>query len=141
MTIDHYRTLGLEPGASAEEIKSAYESVLANRKARRQKNGDVHQAIAVLGDPTLRAAYDLKRHGSAVSDKLLSAKDAAVGTVADVIAEVDMAEVMRQAREVGLKGVVVLSGASARTAELTMIVSRKVQVAAARRLGSVSDPS
>lgn len=141
MTIDHYRTLGVDHDASADEIEAAYESVLASRKARRQKNGDVHQAIAVLGDPTLRRAYDLKRHGAAVSDRLVSVKDAAMGTVADVVAEVDVAELARQARDVGLKSVVLISGVSARAAELTMIMSRKVQVAASRQLDHAPDPS
>jgi len=138
---DYYTALCVEPNASVEEIEAAYQEQLAARRAKRQKNADLHQAIAVLGDPVLRTAYDLKRRGSAVSGKLVAAKDTAVDSISDVIAEIDVAEVAKQASEVGLKGVVLLSGAVARIGEATTVLSRRVQVGAARRLNRMGGES
>lgn len=132
--VDHYEALCVEPNASFEEIEEAFETQLAACRAKRQRSGDVYQAIAVLGDPVLRVAYDLKRSGSAVSCKLACAKDSTVGTVSDAIAEIDVADVVKQAREAGLKGVVLLCGATARAGDVTAALCRRLQVAAANYL-------
>jgi len=130
MSADHYAALGVEPGATVQEIETAYEEQLELRRAKRKKNGDLHQAIAVLGDPMLRRTYDLKRTGTALSLRLSDTKDAA----ADVIADIDVVEVARQTRQTALKGIVLVSGVTAKVGDMTALVSRKVQVAAARRL-------
>jgi curved DNA-binding protein CbpA len=64
--VDHYAVLGVQRGASADEIRTAY------RRAARASHPDLHpedvtahdrfmrvqKAYEVLGDPARRAAYD-----------------------------------------------------------------------------------
>jgi curved DNA-binding protein CbpA len=66
---DHYAVLGVQRGASADEIRAAY------RKAARASHPDLHPedataherfkrvqvAYEILGDPARRAAYDAPR--------------------------------------------------------------------------------
>ena len=68
-TIDHYAVLGVQRGATPDEIRTAY------RKAARASHPDLHPedltaaerfkrvqvAYEVLGDPSRRAAYDTPR--------------------------------------------------------------------------------
>ncbi|HLS56762.1 MAG TPA: DnaJ C-terminal domain-containing protein [Zeimonas sp.] len=62
---DYYRTLGVERGASADEIKRAYRKLARKYHPDVSKEADaerrmreVNEAYAVLADPTKRAAYD-----------------------------------------------------------------------------------
>lgn len=135
---DFYGTLGLEPGARHEEIKAAFEEMLEARRSRRQRTSDLHAAFAVVGDPTLRKAYDLARFGVETSERITEAKMAAVGFAQDVVADIDIRELAQQAREVVLKSIVLTSGVTARAAELMARVSRTVQVAASRQLRTES---
>lgn len=127
---DHYKVLCVDPGAKQEEVQIAFDELLAARRARRQKVGDVYAAMAVVGDPTLRKAYDLARFGEAAGDKLVGVRTAAV----EVIQEIDIRELLAQTREVALKVTVVGSGAVAKAAEFTAKASRGVQLVASRRL-------
>lgn len=62
---DYYRTLGVERGASAEEIKKAYRRLarkyhpdVSTEKDAEERFKAVNEAHEVLGDPEKRAAYD-----------------------------------------------------------------------------------
>jgi len=62
---DYYRTLGVERGASAEEVKKAYRKLARKYHPDVSKEADaerrmreVNEAYAVLSDPAKRAAYD-----------------------------------------------------------------------------------
>jgi hypothetical protein len=63
---------------------------------------------------------------------------AAVDVAPDAIADVDVAEVLAQLRSVGLKLVVLGSGAIAGVADLAGMAARGVQSAACKRLDRVS---
>lgn len=130
MTVDHYEVLGLEPGAKAEEIEAAFEQLVIIRKEKRQRTADVFAAYAVLSEPALRAMYDMTRLGQAAHEKLADAKDA----VSEILPEVDWAEVRREAKQAALKATVLISGATARAADTTARISRRLQVAAAKRI-------
>jgi len=69
---DHYRTLGVAPTASADEIHQAYRDLArrlhpdavadpAQRAAAAQRMGAVNDAWRVLGDADRRRAYDESR--------------------------------------------------------------------------------
>ncbi len=66
---DLYRTLGLTPSATAEEIKRAYRRLAKelhpdrhpDDPAAHERFKEVSAAYAVLGDPGKRAAYDAQR--------------------------------------------------------------------------------
>ena len=131
---DQYQVLGLEQGARQEEVQAAFDELLAARKARRGKTSDLHVACAVLSDPVLRRAHDLARMGISAGGKLSKTKDAALGFAADAIPDIDVAEVVAQIRELGLKLTVVGCGALAKGADVTARASRAVQSAARRRL-------
>lgn len=70
MPTDYYETLGLERGASEEEIRKAYRELARKHhpdlnqgdKAAKQKFQDVQQAFEVLGDEEKRKNYD--RYGA-----------------------------------------------------------------------------
>ena len=73
-TIDHYAVLGVQRGASEDEVRAAY------RRAARASHPDLHPGDAtaherfkrvqvaweVLGDPARRAAYDTPTHPSVI---------------------------------------------------------------------------
>lgn len=131
---DHYSVLGVERGSSQEDVAAAFERLLADRKARRQKTSDLHVAYAILSDATLRRAYDLARFGAATSDRIVETKDLATGFVRGVVADVDIQDLARRTRQNALRAIEIASGATARAAETTSRVSRVIQSVAARRL-------
>lgn len=129
-TNDLYAVLGVDARARQEEVQAAFEEVLAARKARRSKTSDVHAAYAVLGDANLRRTYDLARLGRATGERLSDAKEAAL----EVLPDVNWGEVARGAVQVGLKSTVLVSGATAKVADVVGSMSRRVQVEAAKRI-------
>jgi len=66
---DYYEVLGIEPNASAEDIKRAYHRLAfqchpdRNRKSQEahKKMEEINEAYAVLSDPIKRREYDLPR--------------------------------------------------------------------------------
>lgn len=128
--VDHFKVLGLTPLARKEEVSAAFEELLADRRARRRKTGDLYASLAVLSDPTLRRAHEIALFGESAGDKLAVVGNAAV----EVIQEIDIRELLAQTREVALKVTVVGSGAVARVAEFTAKASRGVQAVASRQL-------
>ena len=136
---DFYSVLGVQPSATAEEIVSASEELLGVRKARRQRTGDIHAAVAVLGDPTLRRAFDVARFGQATGARLVRTKDTAVvvaGQVVEMVPDIDLQELARSTWQAALRAVVLTTGATAKVADVTAFVSRKVQSEAAKRIVS-----
>ena len=64
---DHYEVLGVDVGASPQEIEAAYRRAALEQ---RYQDGDwrmLHDAYEVLRDPDLRARYDLELNGAAPS--------------------------------------------------------------------------
>ncbi|KAF0209034.1 MAG: hypothetical protein FD171_675 [Actinobacteria bacterium] len=129
---NHFAVLGLAPGAKQEEVAAAFEKLLADRRGR--KTGDLHAALAVLSDSTLRRAHEIALFGESAGDKLSKTRDVAIDFAKDAIPDIDVREVLAQMREVGLKMTVIGSGAVAKAADLTSTVSRAIQVAASKRL-------
>jgi curved DNA-binding protein CbpA len=66
---DYYEVLGIEPGASVEEIKKAYRRLAFQCHPDRNGTGDeahrkmeeINNAYATLSDPIRRREYDLPR--------------------------------------------------------------------------------
>lgn len=62
---DYYKTLGVEKGSSAEEIKKTYRKL--SMKHHPDRGGDkatfqrINEAYQVLGDPTKRRNYDMQK--------------------------------------------------------------------------------
>lgn len=70
----HYDTLGVAPGASADEVKAAYRALARHLHPDRRAGDEraasamarVNEAWRVLSDPARRAAYDRELRGGAV---------------------------------------------------------------------------
>lgn len=131
---DHYKVLGVEPGARQEEIQAAFEGLLSSRKASRRSTSDLHVAHAVLADVGLRRAYDLLRLGQTAGEKLAEAKDSTIEIARDAIPDIEWAEVRRNAWQTALKATVLVTGATAKAADVTGAVSRRLQARAAKQL-------
>jgi hypothetical protein len=132
--IDQYSVLKLERGAKQEEVQLAFDELLAARRAKRQRTSDLHAAITVLGDPTLRKAHDLALLGEATNDKLVRAKVATIEFARENIPDVDLKEVSRHAWQTFLRTTVLVTGMTARVSEVTGSVSRQLQHEAAKRI-------
>jgi len=128
--VDHYSVLGIDRHARQEEVQAAFDEVLAARRARRSKTGDVFAAFAILSQPTLRVAYDAVLFGRSASEKLSDVRDVA----SEVLPDVHWGEVARGAVQVGLKSTVLVSGGMAKVADVVGSLSRRVQVEAAKRI-------
>lgn len=135
--MDYYSVLGVDRHARQEDIAAAFDEMIATRRARRRANGDVHAAFSVLSQPALRAAYDAVLFGRSASERLSDARDAAI----EVLPEVNWVELGRSARQTALKAAFLVSGVTAKTADIAGALSRKIQVAAARRLNETGDES
>lgn len=73
--MSHYDTLGVDPGASADEIRSAYRRAAAAAHPDRdggcaERMAQVNEAWEVLGDPARRAAYDEDGAGDPARQRL-----------------------------------------------------------------------
>ena len=79
---DYYEILGIQKGASAEEIKKAYRQLAlkhhpdrnqSNKKEAEEKFKEVSEAYAVLSDPQKRSVYD--QYGHSGFDQRYSTED------------------------------------------------------------------
>lgn len=139
---DYYEILGLESKASAEEIETAFRSTLETRQAKRQRTSDVHVAHAVLSDSALRHAYDAARIGVALVEKVNDVRTTtmqAASQASELIPDIDFKEVASQAWQTTLKATVLTAGVAARAGEVASVLSRRLQVAAAKQLAPETD--
>ena len=67
---DYYKVLGASPLSTGEEIKKAYRRLAKQHHPDLNKNpseenlfAEIAEAYKILGDPTLRRAYDYLRSG------------------------------------------------------------------------------
>jgi len=127
---DHYQTLGVDRKAEQHEIATAAEELLAVRKAKRQRTADVHAALAVLGDPSMRKAYDLVVTGKIVGEKA----GVVIEQVRDAVPDVDLRQLSCEAKQLSLKVIVLLSRMAGRTAESVCSISRWTETAACAAL-------
>jgi hypothetical protein len=88
----------------------------------------------VLSQPALRRAYDLQLFGTEAGERIHDAKSALTEMVKEHAPDVDWAEVGRSAWQTTLKATYLVSGVTAKAADFTGIVSRRVQEEAARRI-------
>lgn len=131
---DPYQVLKVDPRAPQEEVDAAFEEAIAARRTSRKSASDLHAAYAVIGDPTLRKAHDLVQLGRVTNEKLTAAKGAAIEALPDV----DWTEVRQQAWQTTLKATVLVSGLTAKAADTTARVSRRVQIEAAKRIDRIA---
>lgn len=131
---DYFEVLGIKAGATEVEVREAFDELLAKRRARKQRTGDLYAALEVLTNPTLRTAFELSKLGLAVATGVASGANAASEAAAEIMSEIDVREVARQARLVALKSAYVASGAVARSADFTAKQARSIQAVALRRL-------
>ena len=127
---DPYQVLGIDQRARQEEVEAAFHEALDARRASRKSASDLHAAYALVGDVSLRKAYDLVQLGHATNERLTVAKDAIV----EAMPEVNWTEVRTQAWQVGLKATVLASGTAAKVADATARLSRRLQAEAAKRI-------
>ncbi len=133
---NHFDVLGISPTAKQEEIQVAFDQLLAARRAKRQRTGDLYQAISVVGDPVLRKAYTAVLLTESAGDKLVHARAVTLEFARDNLPDVDLKEVSRHAWQTFLRTTVLVTGATAKASEVTGAVSRRVQQEAARRIVS-----
>lgn len=134
---NHYEALGLAPGANGAEVRSAFDEMLAARRAKRQRTSELHAAIAVLGDPVLRAAYDASLMGRGAFAKAAGLSDevaTAVGDMKTRAGEVDYAALGGQVWQLTLRVVVLASDSTVAVASLTSRVSKRVGDVARSRI-------
>lgn len=128
--VDLFEVLGVDRHANKEELEAAYETALADRQRRRRSSADVRAAYAVLSDPSLRRAHELALLGREAGRRIGAAREA----VEDRLPDVDWAEVRHESWQTALKATVLASGVTARMADATGSIARRVQLAAARRI-------
>lgn len=128
----YFEVLGVGRQASQSEVDAAYEAIVYARKRQRRSTADVVAAHSVLSDPVLRRAHELSIFGHEAGEKL----EAAVEAVQDRLPDIDWAEVRREAWQTTLKTTVLVSGATAKAADLTAGACRRLQSEAAKRLSS-----
>jgi len=136
---DFYHVLSVEPNAKQDEIRKAFDELLAVRRRRRVSSADLHAAWAVLGDPALRRAFDLARLGEATGARLVRTKESAAvvaGQMVEMVPDIDVREFSRYAWQATLRGVVLTSGLTANVAEITSNLARRLQSEAMKRIVS-----
>jgi len=81
---DHYEVLGVERGASADEVKKAYRKLALKYHPDRSQEPDaearfklINEAYAVLSDPEKRQRYDRYGHSEAVTNPFQGGVNAA----------------------------------------------------------------
>lgn len=89
---DSYATLGVPPGASAEQIKAAYRRKAAQYHPDRNPSADaaarfrtIQEAYELLSDPERRKAYDEHRQRSLIEDPAAVARELAGNYIQDAL--------------------------------------------------------
>lgn len=90
MAKDYYATLGVQPGATGDEVKAAFRRLAqqyhpdVNKEPGAEEHfKEVNEAYAVLSDPEKRAAYD--RYGEQGLEGFGGAPDFSSFDVADLL--------------------------------------------------------
>ena len=106
MQADYYGTLGVEPGATAAQIKQAYRRLAlrnhpdVNKAADAQKVfAGIAEAYQVLSDPKEREAYDRKRRANPFSSRAASGGGSSSGYGRSTQGSAAAAERQRRWRE------------------------------------------
>lgn len=88
---DHYATLGVSPGATADLIKAAYRKKAAQYHPDKNPSPDAaarfreaQEAYDVLSDAARRKAYDDYRQSSLIDDPMVVARDISAKYIQEV---------------------------------------------------------
>jgi curved DNA-binding protein CbpA len=88
---DHYATLGVAPGATADLIKAAYRKKAAQYHPDKNPSPDAaarfreaQEAYDVLSDAVRRKAYDDYRQSSLIDDPMVVARDISAKYIQEV---------------------------------------------------------